>query len=406
LRATTCIGLITILCTHATISYAQTAPPADPLETMPIRLGPLGLSPTLTVTNFGVDSNIFNDSTNPQSDFTITVTPRVQARLRTARVLWSGAIGTGLVYFKEFDAERSIDYEADGRVDADLNWFRPYALAKLQDTRERLNAELDVRAPRTQTTVGGGARAVLSSKMGIVFDLRHAGLEFAEGTSFEGVLLSQTLNSKTNIIEGGLEVYLTPLTTFSLTASRQTDRFDESPDRDADTFRIMPSVRMEAPAIIEGSLAIGYRKFTPLSADIPEYSGVVALGSISHTFVERTKVDLQLSRDVQYSFELNQPYYLTTGFRVVVTQQLREEIDVRLSAGRDRLDYRAEERVPDELPDDQRRDRSDVFDIGGGYRFQPNFRVGLDVEFARRSSDRPDREYSRTRVFASMNYGF
>ena len=373
---------------------------------MPIRLGPLGLSPTLTVTNFGVDSNIFNDSTNPQSDVTITVTPRVQARLRTARVLWSGAIGTGLVYFKEFDAERSIDYEADGRVDADLNWFRPYTLAKLQDTRERLNAELDVRAPRTQTTFGGGARAVLSPKMGIVFDLRHAGLEFAEGTSFEGVLLSQTLNSKTNIIEGGLEVYLTPLTTFSLTASRQTDRFDESPDRDADTFRIMPSVRMEAPAIIEGSLAIGYRRFTPLSADIPEYRGVVALGSISHTFVERTKVDLQLSRDVQYSFELNEPYYLTTGFRVVVTQQLREEIDVRLSAGRDRLDYRAEERVPDALPDDQRRDRSDIVDLGGGYRFQPNFRVGLDVEFARRSSDRPDREYSRTRVFASMNFGF
>jgi hypothetical protein len=32
--------------------------------------------------------------------------------------------------------------------------------------------------------------------------------------------------------------------------------------------------------------------------------------------------------------------------------------------------------------------------------------VGVDVEFARRSSDRIDRRYDRTRVFASMTYGF
>jgi hypothetical protein len=406
LRAIPCIGLITILCTHATFSYAQDTPPTDPLETMPIRLGPLGLSPTLTITNFGVDSNIFNDSANPQRDFTMTVTPRVQARLRNARVLWSGALATGLVYYKEFDEERSVDYESEGRVDVDLNWFRPYARAQVLDTRERLNAELDARAPRTQTTVAGGARVVLSPKFGLVVDARHAGLRSSEGTLFEGVPLSRTLNSKTNIIEGGLEVYLTPLTTFSVTTSRQTDRFDESPERDSDTFRIMPTIRMEAPAIIEGSLSIGYRKFTPLSSELPDYSGLVALGTISHTFIERTRVSLTLSRDVQYSFELNEPYYLTTGYRVGVNHQLREEIDVRLTAGRDRLEYRAEERVPDALPDDTRTDHADVFDIGGGYRFQPNFRVGFDVEFARRSSDRPDRDYSRTRIFASMNYGF
>ena len=115
--------------------------------------------------------------------------------------------------------------------------------------------------------------------------------------------LSQTLNSTTRLIEGGVELYLTPLTTFAVTASRQTDRFDESPERDSDTFRIMPSIRMEAPAIIQGSLAVGYRRFTALDPETPDYSGLVMQGSLTHTFVERTKVDLALSRDVQYSFE-------------------------------------------------------------------------------------------------------
>jgi hypothetical protein len=373
---------------------------------MPIRVGPLGLSPTLTITNFGVDDNVFNDADNPQRDFTMVVTPRVQARLRNGRTLWSGALASGLVYFKKFNDERSIDYAADGRLDADLGWFRPYALALIHDTRERLNVELDVRAPRTQTTVAGGGRAIVSPKTGIVFDARHSGVRFAEGVVFEGVPLSQTLNSGVTTVTGGVEFYLTPLTTFSMSAAREQQRFEETPERDSNTFRIMPTIRMQAPAIIEGSLAVGYRSFKPLSSELPEYNGLVVQGSLSHTFVERTRVDLILSRDVQYSFELNEPYYLTTGFRVVVNQQLREDLDVRVTGGRDRLEYRQEEAVPDALPDVQRTDLADLIDFGVGYRLRPTFRLGFDVEYARRASDRTGRDYSRMRFFGSMTYGF
>jgi hypothetical protein len=375
---------------------------------MPFRFGPLGLTPTLAITNLGVDDNIFNEANKPKSDFTMTVTPRLQARVRSGKVLLSGAAATGLVYYRKYDDERSIDWAADGRVDVDLGWFRPYGLATLLDTRERLNAELDVRAPRTQTTLAAGTRAVFSPKVGAVFDLRHASLDFAEGTRVDGVLLSQQLNSTTQTIESGLELYLTPLTTLALNASWQTDRFDDSPDRDADTFRLLPSVRMEAPAIIQGSLAVGYRSFSTLDPDTPDYSGVVVQGSLTHTFGEWTKVELSLSRDVQYSFEETEPYYLTTGFRVVVTQQVGESFDVRGVIGRDRLDYREEAApgAPSGSDSGTRVDRASVLGAGVGYRFQANLRTGIDVEFARRTSDRPDREYDRTRVFASLTYGF
>jgi hypothetical protein len=216
--------------------------------------------------------------------------------------------------------------------------------------------------------------------------------------------LSQTLNSTTRTIEGGLELYLTPLTTVAVTASGQSDRFDESPERDADSFRILPSIRMEAPAIVQGSLAVGYRRFSALDPATPDFSGVVVQGSLTHTFKEWTRVDLTVSRDVQYSFEPTEPYYLTTGFRVVLTQQLQESLDVRATVGRDRLDYR--EQATSGVPNDSRIDRASVLGGGVGYRFQPNSRIGLDVEFARRTSDRVDRQYDRTRVFASMTYGF
>jgi Putative beta-barrel porin 2 len=373
---------------------------------MPIRFGPVGLTPTLSITNFGVDSNIFNDSSDPKSDFTLTVTPKIDAKLRTSRALWSGSLASGLVYFKRYSDERSIDYAADGRVDLDLDWLRPYTLAKIDDTHQRLNAELDIRAPRTQTTLAAGARAVVSPKIGLVTDVRQATVQFAEGVFFEGVPLSRTLNSDIFSVEAGMEVYLTPLTTLSVTASRQNDRFDKSPERDSDSFRIMPTIKMEAPAIIQGSLSVGYRKFSPLSPELPDYSGVVATGSLSHTFMERMKVDLVLSRDVQYSFELNQPYYLTTGVRVTTTFDIRDDLDVRFIGGRERLEYREEETVPDVFPDTTRVDRADILDVGGGYRLRPSFRLGIDVEHARRLSDRPGREYRRTRVFGTISYGF
>jgi hypothetical protein len=392
------------LCIGTTVSYAQTTSTTDPLDTMPIRFGLLGLSPTLVITNFGIDDNIFNDATDPKRDFTVTVTPRLQARLRSGKVLLSGTLATGLVYYQKNDDERSIDYAADGRVDVDLGWFQPYALASLLDTRERLNVELDERAPRTQTALAVGTRVLLSPKTGLVFDYRQAGLDFAEGTTFDGVPLSQSLNSTTKTLEGGLELYLTPLTTFSVVASRQTDRFDQSPEKDADTLRILPSIRMEAPAIIRGSLAVGYRRFSAIDPETPDYSGLMVQGSLTHTFAEQTKVDLLLSRDVQYSFEETEPYYLTTGVRVVVTQQFGESLDVRAIVGRDRLDYREE--ATSGVPNDSRIDRASVLGAGVGYRFQANLRTGLDVEFAKRTSEVPNRQYDRTRVFASMTYGF
>ena len=198
-----------------------------------MRFGPLGLAPTFTVTNFGIDSNVFNDPADPRSDFTLTATPKVAARLRSGRLLLSGALATVLVYYQTFDDERSIDYAGDGRADLDFGWFHPYASARRLDTKDRLNAELDLRAPRVSVNLAAGARVRASALTGFRVEARRASVTFDEASVFDGVPLSQTLNSDATTFEGGLELYLTPLTTLSVLASRQEDRFDQSPERNA-----------------------------------------------------------------------------------------------------------------------------------------------------------------------------
>jgi hypothetical protein len=402
MRAFLSIGVLTLLLIHPTKVSAQESVPIDPIDSMPFRFGPLGVSPTLTITNFGIDTNVFNDSANPERDFTMTATPKLLARLRSGRVLLSGSLATGLNYYQKFSEERSIDYSADGRMDFDLGWFRPHGFMSRLDTHDRLNAELDLRAPRVQNDLGIGARFETSPRTALVVDGRHTKLEFDEAAVFDGVALSQTLNSTTDIVDAGVEWKLTPLTTFSVLASHQQDRFEQSPDRDSNSFRLMPTLRMEAPAIVQGTLTVGYRRFDGLHPELPDYSGLVLKGTVGHTIADRTRVDLQLSRDVQYSFEEVDPYYLTTGIRATLTQQLQEALDVRLSLGRERLDYRA----GSSAPDSSRVDRADVASVGVGYRVHPTLRVGVDLEFARRVSDRPDRDYDRTRLVGSVAYGF
>ena len=377
--------------------------PTDPVESMPIRMGPLGLTPTLTITNFGIDSNVFNDSVNPKSDFTFTTTPRMQARLRSGRLLVGGSLATGLVYYQQFDEERSIDYSAQGRGDVDLGWFRPFARAERLDTRDRLSVELDIRAPRVSTLVEGGARAVFSPKTGVIVAARRSAVTFDQASIFDGVLLSETLNTRTTTVEGGLELYFTPLTTMTVMVAKQEDRFAASPERDADSLKVMPMIRLEAPAIIQGMLAVGYRRFDGIDPRLPDYRGVVFQGSLSHVIAERTKIAVGLMRDVQYSFEILEPYYLTSGARVTVTHQLRDTIEVRAVASRDRLDYHAQPSALDLLG--RRLDHVELVSAGFGYLLRPNVRVGVDVEYARRRSERAERGYERTRLLGSASYG-
>jgi hypothetical protein len=205
------------------------------------------------------------------------------------------------------------------------------------------------------------------------------------------------------VLEGGLDLYLTPLTTLTVMVTGQQDRFESSPERDSDTLRVMPTIRLESPAIIQGMFGIGYRRFDGRDPALPDYNGLVYQGSLSHVIADRTKVDVGLTRDVQYSFEVAEPYYITTGARLNVTYQLRDNIDIRSMASRDRLDYHAQTGA---AVQENRRDRVDLVSAGAGYHARPNLRIGVDVEYTRRLSPLAEREYDRTRVLGSVSYGY
>jgi len=381
-------------------SQAQTPPPQPAIETMPLHFGPLGLAPSLAITDVGVDTNVFNDAENPQEDFSATFVPRLLARFRMRRLFVSYAVSTDLVYFHELETERSTNVAHDVTLDADLGRFQPFVQAGWLSTKQRLNSELDLRAPRSQRNVGAGARLLVASRTALVVTARRRWLDFDEDVFFRGVELAHTLNSRSDSGDVAVQVALTPLTTFAFTTSVQQDRFTESPERNADTLRLVPSLQFDPTSLIRGSVAVGYRRFRPVSPAVPDYSGVLVQAGVGYTLRDRTRIDLDVQRDVQYSFEETEPYYLSTGGRVTVRQQIVGNVDVQVLGGRQKLSYRSTETVGE-----ARRDTADIIGAGVGYRLRQDVRLGLNWEFTQRHSPVSAYQYERRRIFASLTIG-
>ena len=395
LALTACLFLVT------TAAEAQTQmQPPEAIESMPIHAGPVGLRPSLSITNIGTDSNVFNTAENPQDDFTTTIVPRIVARVRTGRLTFSYGGASDFVYFKEFKDEQSVNFGSDVRLDANLGHLQPYISTGWVSTKDRLNAELDVRAPRTQRTIMGGTRILVGSRTSLVVNARRFDLDFDEGTEFNGADLAHNLNSRTDSLEAGVQLALTPLTMLNVTASVQRDRFDSAAERDANTIRVTPSLQFDPTSLIRGTVLVGYRHFETLDPALPDYDGVIAQVLAGYTLLERTKFDLDLARDVQYSYEDLEPYYLSTGGRLTVTHQLVGPVDVQGFGGRQSLGYRSTLATTE-----TRTDRVETYGAGAGYRFHSQFRVGFTWEHNRRRSDLPDRRYERRRLFASLTYG-
>jgi putative beta-barrel porin BBP2 len=382
---------------------AQTSPaPPDPEENARIRMGPVSVRPTFILRDVGVDSNVFNDSGNPQEDFSATTGARLDIGLRLNRVIATYATTFEYIYFQEFKTERGSNRASTGRVDFLLGRLRPYALASIVDSHERPNTEIDARAHRRETRYGGGAGLLLFAHTSLTAGYRRSNATYSDDEVFYGVTLADALNTETEMISGGLELELTPLTSLSFDVEQTRDRFPRSPSRDADTRKYGATVTFQPAALISGRAQIAYRDFQPIAGEIPDMSGIAAAVALAYSFRDQMRVALNLDHDIRYSFADVTPYYLSTAARVTFTQRIHGPFDVELVGGGDRLRY--EPRV-----DTSAGGRTDTLRLLGGgigYRLGDNSRIAVNIEHTERSSPLQERLYTRRRILGSITYGF
>lgn len=389
----------------AQAASAQQGDQPDPLDTAMVRLGPLGINPSVVLHDVGRDENVFNDPTNPKSDFTFTLSPKAEVLFRPRIVHLDFTSATDYVYYRTYTSERSTNESSSLRADFDLARVQPFLTLQGVNSRERYNQEIDVRAHHHQTMYGAGSAFKIATRTSVTVGVRRTDFSFDHGSTFRGTDLATTLDNRVQAVDVGMGVQLTPFTNAAVTVSEEQQRFTFSHDRDANLLRIMPSVSFSSQAVLKGSASIGYSRFSPLMPAIPAWSGLSALVNLSTTFLTRYQVDGSFGRDIRYSYDPATPYYVTTGGTATLTVVLVGPVDVRATGTRDVMAYRTEQTVDTAAG----RAGSDMFtSYGGGvgYRIRDRVRIGVNGDWSNRGSDLSSaRAYRNRRIYASLTWG-
>jgi hypothetical protein len=385
---------------------AQQPTTGEPPQDVRFRFGPLYMNPRLALTDLGIDTNVFNepDQAEPKKDFTLTMSPSAALWLRFGPTWLNGSVREDLVYYQTYASQRSINSHYA------LTWVIPVNRlvvspgASYLNTHERPGYEIDVRTQHTDVnyTASVEVRALSRTYVGIRGGRRH--VDFDESTVYLGRNLQEELARTMRSAAITIRNELTPLTSLHFDVSREEDRFDYSPLRDSNSTAVAVGVRLDPFALIKGSATFGYRDFEPLSPDVPKYEGSTMSVDLSYAALESTSLSVLATRDVQYSYDVNEPYYLQTGVNVSLRQQIFGPIDASLDVGAQRLEYREREGAsPITVAD--RVDRVRTYGAGVGYRMGRDVRVGFSVTRQRRDSPVIYQPYNGWRYGVSVVYG-
>jgi hypothetical protein len=375
----------------------------DPSENARFQYGALRFTPFLAITEIGVDTNVFNEALEPRQDTTATFGPGTEYWVRAGRVRVSAKSDVQYNWFREFSNQRSLSTNNDLKIELPMTRLTPFVDGVFDHGRVRPGYEIDTRAFRTDSGFGGGVDIGLTTKTGVRLEAHRRRLKYREDEFFFGNSLQETLNRRTDSLGLSWRQKLTPLTTFVVLSEYETERFDFEEARDASGVRVMPGFEFDPFALIGGKVFVGFRSFDTTDPRLPNFSGVVADVEANYR-ARATRFDVRLKRDVDYSAEMLEPYYLLTDAGVKVTQKITYRWDVVGAASRQWLDYqRLEGVVLSAAPSHS--DHSYRLGGGVGYLLGNSVRVGVDVAYYRRNSPLAMREYDGLRVGGSFTYG-
>ena len=393
---------LTLLCFTLPV-VAQDSPP-DPFKTARMRFGPLALTPTVSVTDVGIDNNVFNEWENPKRDFTATVTPGTAFFLRLGRGRLTGNATLGYVFFEQYASQRGVNGGASVRAELPLIHVRPYLAFSYLNARERPGYEIDARVRHFDRTVTAGVALPLTAGTTIDVSGHTTGISYASDSVFLGTSLRDAFDGDLQGAAASLQHKLTPLTTVILAADAERARYRFSPIRDSETVRVTAGLDFSPFALVTGSARVGFRRLEMLSPGMPDYRGLVASADLGYTLHGVTHFSVGINRDIFNSIDVQQPYYLQTGLTLTATQHVAGPWDVQARWNGQRLDYRRVMTAGNTTPSG-RTDRVTFFGGGMGYRLGHTARLGLNLDAYRRRSPLTTREYTGLKVGSSLTYG-
>jgi hypothetical protein len=365
-----------------------------------LRIGPVTIQPTLALQNIGEDPNVFNSATNPQSDFTMTISPKFNVVFDVRRAKTTFTQTTDYVYFKTFASQRGTNYSFTVREDVELGILQPFASASTTSSKNRINNEVDARARHDTTDYAVGTGVRVFTRTHLSFKARRSSVTYDPTETFRGESLSHAFDGYLRGFDGSAGVSLTPLTGLDVVFTEEQQRFDFSPERNSDTFRVMPTFSFSPLGLLNGTAAFGYRSFTPRDPAVPPYHGFVTQVTAGITVFERHRLSTTIVRDVTYSYDATAVYYIQNSIGGNWVYQIGRGFDTQLGVTRNLMHYH--QTATTGAADDT----YTSYDVAFGYKIFPRLRASVNGTFSKRKSEvSADRAYDSNRVYGTVTWG-
>ncbi|HEY7292575.1 MAG TPA: outer membrane beta-barrel protein [Vicinamibacterales bacterium] len=377
---------------------------APDTSTARFHLGPVLIKPVLDLSNLGVDTNVFNEPDGlAKDDVTFTLTPKADIWMKAGPVWLTGNVREDLIWYQTYSSERAANLTTGAGLIVPLNRLSFSVGTSFINAKDRPGYEIDARVPRHEVQVNGAVEFQAFSRTFFGAKGSRDKVNYDDTATFLGVALAVQLDHVTTTGTATARYALTPLTSISIDAGVTQDRFDLSPLRDADSTIAGVQVSFDPSALIKGTARIGYRNFDPVVAGLPAYRGSTANVDLSYVLLGTTKFGVQVTRDVQFSYDIAQPYYLQTGVAASIAQQVYGPVDVVGGFGFYTLAYREREGFDVQFAD--RTDHNRTVNGGIGYHIGPDLRLGVRIEKQWRTSEDPTREFNGLRYGLAVTYG-
>lgn len=406
---------LTIVSLGSDVANAQTVDSQPGVWSL--RVGPVTTTPRVVLSNFGVDSNVFNETSNPKSDTTFVLVPSATVGMRLGRGSLTSVTQAQVVYFHKYANQRSTNPSEELRVEVPLNRVTARGFFTVLKTHDRPTLEIDTRVPRFVQNYGVNGDVRFLAKTTARVEAFRSETRYSREAIVDGVSLRQRLDLSSTGLAVSARYAVSPLTTAIVRGEWSLDQFRFEPSRDAENIRVTAGLELSRFALISGSASVGFRQFKPESGDVPEYRGLIAGVALSSVIRGATRINVTAGRDISYSFSVLRPYYLQWDTSVAVTQRFGQRWEAVAMAGRQRIDYGAlitgapVVPAPPSTTDgvgitNPTAERSLSYGLGTGYHVTPAIRVGVDARRLRRSSGAASRDYESWQAASSVSYGF
>ncbi len=378
-------------------TLAETEPTSGVLS-----LGRIKVAPGLIIREIGWDSNVFDepDAESPKEDYVASFQPdaSIFTRLRLFKI--SAYAGSELTYYKKYASEQSVGHALRGRVDILLSRFRPFIGGGQTKSRTRPNGEIDVRANRKEEELSGGLSFDLGAHS-LVYVSAVQTYNGFESAVQSGVDLGESLTRDSYLYQGGVRTDLTPLLTFTLSGGLREDRFRADPTRDSDSLTASAQFGFAPQAVVSGGATFSYRKMKPVDPLVTPFEGILGSVTLTYPFLEIGRFNFSLTRNIEYSFDSVEAYFLENTANIAYTHHLFGVVDAQVRAGRSYFDYSARPTSA------ARTDTLDTVAGSLGYNLRNRTRVAVNYEYSRRRSELlAERNYQRRRAYLSWLFAF